>query len=209
MRYVLTAAVLLLPLPASANAITYTASGVIAAWPGTAISGETWGIDGGGYFGSAGASLVGAPYAVTWTATDCECIGAANYAPLASSYPKPNPIVDVTLTINGFTYDFGGNGWYGAFYFNDQATGYFDGGSFIETSVGVAPTPGIQGSFQIINNRSSTLQFTSGMFQEAPVVVNRLASVSVPGPVAGSGLPGLLMACAGLLGWRCRANRRL
>jgi hypothetical protein len=140
-------------------------------------------------------------------------MGNPTFGPLANHYPYPNPIVDVTLTINGFTYDFGGSGWYGEFYLsgtlNLQQIGYLDGGSYVSTSIGFAPTPGIQGSFQIINNRSYTTQFTSGLFQEAPVMVNRLASVSVPGPVAGSGLPGLLMACAGLLGWRCRANRRL
>ncbi len=187
---------------ANANIITYTASGVIAASSGTAISGETYGIDGGGYFG--GGSIVGAPYAVTWTATDCECTGTPNFGPLANHYPNPNPILDVTLTINGRSYDFGGNGWYGEFYLNNdlnlQQTGYLDG-SFISTSIGFAATSGSQGEFQIINpDHHSTLWMTSGQFQESPDIA------SVPGPIAGSGIIGLIFG--GLFCWWRRKRNK-
>lgn len=187
--------------PASAGSVvTYTATGVIAPNlnSGTAPDGDVLGIDGGGYFGPRGASIVGATYAATWTAINCECMGTPNFGPLANYYPYPNPILDVVLTINGRSYDFGGNGWYGEFHLgnnstnlNIQQTGYLDGGSFISTSIGFARTPGIQGEFQIINNYNDTT--TSGMFQAQ--------TVSTPGPIIGSGLPGLILAGGGLLGW--------
>jgi hypothetical protein len=185
-------------LPARADVITYTATGIIAPSSGTALSGETWGIDGGGYFGPRGASIVGYSYAVTWIANDCECIG------------YPSPIVDVTLTINGRSYDFGGGGFYGEFYLhnprnlNIQQTDFPDGGSFISTSIGWAITPGIQGEFQIINNQLYTTDLTSGVFEASPVASGAPSLLSapaapVPGPIIGAGLPGLLLFAFGLL----------
>jgi hypothetical protein len=131
---------------------------------------------------------------VTWTTIgDCECI----------RYYSSSPIQDVSITINGHTYDFGGNGWSGEFYLNGpnlQQTSYLDGGSFISTSVGFAMTPGVLGEFEIINNALYSTQVTSGIFMEAPHSFNALASV--PGPILGTGWPAL--AFIGLFLWQRR-----
>ena len=187
--------------------ITYTVTGTIGLLNGfpRSISGGTEGIDGGGYFGPPGGSIVGDAYTVTWTAIDCEC--SASSSPPSPLYPPANPIADVTLTINGFTYDFGGGGWYGEFYLgnnpnnlNIQQTAYLDGGSFISTSVGFATTPGIGGEFQIFNpDLPFTNYITSGYFLLPPV--------GVPGPIVGAGLPGLILASGGLLGWWRRRQK--
>jgi hypothetical protein len=181
----------------------WTVSGIIAPVTGAQTpSGATWGLDGGNYFG--GGSLAGQSYSVTWTANDCECIGTPNFGPLANHYPNANPISDVSITINGHTYDFGGQGWYGEFYLNGpniiQQTGYLDGGSFISTSVGFAQTPGVLGEFEIINNANYTTQMTSGIFMAPTQTFNSLAAV--PGPILGAGWPALVFI--GLFLW----NRR-
>jgi hypothetical protein len=48
---------------------------------------------------------------------------------------------------------------------------------------------------------------TSGGVTESGVVEIASAPVSVPGPIAGAGLPGLMFAGCGLLGWWRRKRR--
>jgi hypothetical protein len=190
-------------LPANADAFTYVVSGVIGPLGGRSVSGGTYGIDAGGYFGPHGASIVGDPFTVTWTlASNCECIGEGG-----GSFPLPNPVIDVVLTINGLSYDFGnyGNFLYGevhlgnnAFGLNIQQTQSNNGIDNISTSVGfsgnsLAPN----GAFQIGGGGDCSCTTTAGSFVFA----------GVPAPIVGAGLPGLVIAAGGLLAWwRRRRN---
>jgi hypothetical protein len=58
------------------------------------------GIDHAGIFGPPGASLVGKSFTAIFTGSDCNCDGGLGT-------PRPNPVQDATLTINGQTFDFG------------------------------------------------------------------------------------------------------
>ena len=177
--------------------IEYSVSGVIAGG-GTGISGEPYGVDGGGYFGPAGGSIVGLPFTVTWTATDCECIGG-----MPPSYLLPNPIADVSLQIGNVTYDFGAGGWYGEFSINSppnnfQQSAWLDG-SQIGTNSNGGPT---LGSFEIEDGPDFNTNYSAGIFMDlAPV----------PGPELGSGLAGgltggltVVIVAVAMLGWRRR-----
>jgi hypothetical protein len=178
--------------PAAADTITYIVNGIIGA-----NSFYNNGIDDGGIFGPVGGSLVGDRFLVTWTASsDCECIGAAGNPFIGDNYPLPNPIIDVMLTINQITYDFGGGGSYGEFYLVNgdlQQAGYYSG-NIIGTNQGCCTA---NGAFKIYLNNGGTL--TAGVFIGH--------NVGVPGPIAGAGLPGLIFASGGLLAWWRRKQK--
>ncbi len=171
-----------------ADVVTFTVNGVVSS--GIVFDNYS-GFDNGGFFGTPGASLVGDRYLITWTAVDCECIGESN-----DSFPAPNPILDVTLTINGFTYDFGGGGYYGEFYLPSGPRGLdfqqtaWSNGSNIDTNA-------TGGRFEI---------YTGSFTTEAAGILSG-ANVGTPAPIAGAGLPGLIFASGGLLAWwRRRRN---
>jgi hypothetical protein len=180
------------------SVITVTVTGVIA----PAIVGSsyetTYGIDFGGFFGPAGGNLAGDPFTVVWTGIDCNCAGTNNVF---------DPVIDAVLTINGHTYDFGSGLpelWaYNSFRDGDHelTIGHLrtdNGGlTYIPTIDGslwtayagyganaVFPFPGRDGEFHL-QLGSNTAEWTQAFL-----------TVSVPGPMLGTGLPGLMLVAA-------------
>jgi len=85
-------------------------------------------------------------------------------------------------------------------------------GNFVGTipiNVGVGNTKGGLWSLGFgtglgMNGRPDTLFFTDGIDGETHGL---LGAINVPGPIAGAGLPGLILACGGLLGWWRRRKK--
>jgi len=103
---------------------------------------------------------------------------------------------------------FGGDLLVGNFSFSLMANDIdvFDSnGNFVGTipiNVGVGNTKGGLWSLGFgtglgMNGRPDTLFFTDGIDGETHGL---LGAINVPGPIAGAGLPGLILACGGLLG---------
>jgi uncharacterized protein (TIGR03118 family) len=105
-----------------------------------------------------------------------------------------------------------GNFSYGASEINafDLLTGTFRG--TIPIDVGMGNTAGglwsLGFGFGGNNGSPDTLYFTDGINGEMDGLFGAISDVaSVPGPIAGAGLPGLILASGGLLGWWRRRQK--
>jgi hypothetical protein len=196
------------------SVITVTVTGVIApAIIGSAYT-NTYGIDFGGFFGPAGGNLAGDPFTVIWTGIDCNCAGTASF----------NPVIDAVLTINGHSYDFGSGlpelSAYNDFYDDAHQVTI---GHLESSNGGLSYRPVIDGSLTTWFAGSGATQdgvpgrdggfylnLDSNAAHDTQAFLTIAEPLAVPAPIAGAGIPGLVLAFGCLLAaWRRRYPQRV
>jgi hypothetical protein len=87
-------------------------------------------------------------------------------------------------------------------------SGTIPGGSSVFSCTILGPGNGCEGTFNIDNAGSFKFLDVTASEDASNVLLHTVdASVVVPGPIAGAGLPGLILASGGLLGWWRRRQK--
>jgi hypothetical protein len=207
---------------ASADIVTVTFTGTVAPYIFTyeATFGSV--IDQLGMFGTPGANLTGMPFISTWQfhvpCTNCQ--QGPNYVLQNGTV---SPLIDATLTINGNSFDYG-SGIFSELVENDMEhpnignsifalmdSSYAFGMSFNLDDLSNSVPGNLNQSFSSNTTNPSLLTDSTfdltGNSGTGFLYINTVSLQYVPGPMVGTGLPGLLAVGAGLLGLSRRRQK--